>query len=136
MIYDFDLIKSFLSDYGLEIEEEDGMLSVRLFDDVRMYVFNCPSENDNRITFSGDWHCHDGFYFDNKDGFCIELSYLDFLEELVSGNIIFCLQYINGELQDIYPYHIKYFDEEVLKYMHENEELRLRRFFAKKVGNK
>ena len=61
MIYDFDLIKSFLSDYDLEIEEDDGVLSVRLFDDVRMYVFNCPSENDNRITFSGAWHCHDGF---------------------------------------------------------------------------
>lgn len=133
MIYDFDLIKSFLSDYDLEIEEDGGMLSVRLFDDVRMYVFNCPSENDNRITFSGDWHCHDGFYFDNKDGFYIELSYLDFLEELVSGNIIFCLQYIDGELNDIYPYHIKYFDEEALKYMGENEELRLRRFFAKKA---
>lgn len=133
MKYDFALIKNFLSDYGLRTDEANGVLSVYLFDNVHMNFYNCPSENDDRISFGGDWHCHDGFYFFNKDGFYIELSYLDFLEELVSGNIIFCLQYIDGELKDIYPYHIKYFDEEALKYMGGNEELRLRRFFAKKV---
>lgn len=125
--YDFALIKDFLSDYGIKVEVAGDVLSAFLADDICMRFYNAANPVDVLCDFCTDWHSHGDFYFLDENGVGISLGYLDFLEELVNGNILICSEYKNGKLLEIQPEHIKYFDKSNFKYMDNGTELRIRR---------
>ena len=131
--YDFDLIKSFLEDYGIKVEIHEEVLTAHLTADICMNFYNESNPNDVRCDFGSEWHCHSDFYFFGEE-YHIELSYLDFLEELVNGNILICSEYVDGKLEDIEPDHIEYFDKSDFKYLGNNKELRIKRLKFDKIG--
>ncbi|MBR4374860.1 MAG: hypothetical protein IKP49_10915 [Treponema sp.] len=137
--YDFALIKDFLSEYGVKVEVEENVLSAFLADDICMRFYNAEDPIDVRCAFCSDWdwHCHGDFYFFDENGIGIQLGYLDFLEELVDGNILICFEYRNGKLFEIRPAHIKYFDKSDFEYLENGEEIRIRRLkFEKRKTDK
>lgn len=137
MYFDFELIKGFLEDYDIKVEINDNCLTAHLDDIISLYFYNSENETDDLFTFGEPWHHHpNDILFSDKNGYYSEFSYLDFLEEIVKGNILLCFDYINGKLYDIYPLHIDYISGDDLKLI-KNEELRIQRLsFEKKSHNK
>lgn len=133
MFFDFELIKSFLEDYDIKVEINANCLTAHLDDIINLYFYNSENERDDLFTFGKSWHHHpNDIIFTDKDGYYSEFSYLDFLEEMVKGKILLCLDYINGEFHDIYPLYLDYISGDDLKLII-NEELRIRRLkFEKK----
>ena len=133
MFFDFELIKSFLEDYDIKVEINANCLTAHLDDIISLYFYNSENERDDLFTFGKPWHHHpNDIIFTDKDGYYSKFSYLDFLEEIVKGNILLCFDYRNGELYDIYPLHIEYISGDDFKLI-KNEELRIQRLnFEKK----
>lgn len=133
MFFDFELIKSFLEDYDIKVEINANCLTAHLDDIISLYFYNSENEIDDLFTFGKPWHHHpNDILFSDKNGYYSKFSYLDFLEEIVKGNILLCFDYINGELYDIYPLHIEYISGDDFKLI-KNEELRIQRLnFEKK----
>ena len=72
-------------------------MTAHLDDIISLYFYNSENERDDLFTFGKPWHHHpNDIIFTDKDGYYSEFSYLDFLEEMVKGNILLCLDYING----------------------------------------
>jgi len=127
MICDFKLIIQFCNELGFEqIIENNDSVEIKLFDEAKLVFENLHEENDSLVGFAGTpWHTHDTLTFADKNGFYIEMNYLDILDGLKMGTVLVCEQFIGNNLIDRYLVHRDYFDE--IRFIDKNEEIRIRR---------
>ncbi len=132
MKYDFLFITDYFKDYNVTIENNNNeFLEITLEKGTTICFHNAENENDSLIVFIGGlWHCHDDLIFSDINGFYTELNYIDFLSEIINGNILICSRYVDGKIIDIYPLHKDYFNE--FKYMQSGEELRIKKLKIEK----
>lgn len=135
MKYDFNFLEDYFKDYNVTINiDGDTSFKITLDQEVTIYFQNAENEDDLLIAFvNGEWHCHGDIIFSGKNGYYISLNYIDFISEIIEGNVLICLLYSAGKLKDIFPIHKNYFDE--LDYMEFGEELRIKKLkIEKKFG--
>jgi len=127
MKYDFNFLEEYFMNYNVSIKNDNNeFLEITLDKEVTLHFQNAENENDSLIAFiNGEWHCHDDLMFSGKNGYYTDLNYIDFISEIIKGNILICLLYVAGELKDVYPVHKDYFDE--FDYMEFGEELRIKK---------
>lgn len=132
MKYDFDFLEDYSKDYNVTIKREGNIFfEISLDQDVTIRFQNAENEKDSLIAFvNSEWHCHNDIIFSGKNGYYTSLNYIDFISEIIDGNILICSSYAARELKDVYPVHKDYFDE--FDYMEFGEELRIKKLKIEK----
>ena len=87
--------------------EDEHTLKVNLGNSITL-VFSNHEKDDSLVKFENfGWHSHDTIDFTDGELF-IELSYLEFLDGLNSGEILVVDEIKGGKVEDRYPIHIKF----------------------------
>jgi hypothetical protein len=108
--------------------EDNNSIRITLFQNITLVITNI-SEDCSLIGFSETkWHAHDTIMFTDKNGYYIELNYLEILEGISNGSILIIEEYDTEILLDRYLAHQDYFDE--LKYIKLGTELRIKKYDA------
>lgn len=125
MRYDLSLIYELCNDVGLHCTRATSELSIHLAPGATLLFQNTEREEDCLMGFVGTpWHAHDNLVCSDRQGNCIDLSYLDVVEGVAEGVILICELWVNEKLSDRWLVHRDYVDE--FRYLQRGDEIRIR----------
>jgi hypothetical protein len=137
MRYDLALIEEFCRELGLlakrlpRSSEACEGVEITLRSDIVLTFLDADKEVDCLMGFADTgWHVHEDLVFDDKDGNCVTMNYLDVLSGLADGQVLICETWRRGVVHARWLIHRDCNDE--IRHLNENDEMRV--FRAKKLA--
>ena len=125
MRYDLQLIQELCAELQLRSTPVSAQeVDVDLGGGAVLCFINSEQDRDCLVGFEGTpWHAHNDFTFHDRQGYCIDLNYLDVLTGLKEGKVLVCELWRSGALTDRWLLHSELND--AFKYMNEGDEVRV-----------